>query len=317
MCAACESPGWYYKDGRCESCKIESLQLKPGTILVLGLGGGVFVLLAFVNVVVRFKGPVIREKLRVLRKELIRKKHAKSRKHAQRQQAKRRKMRYQRRKGVTAVSSRALYSFHATTLRSAHRLVSQAKRSGKRSAESVRILLNFAKSINNLYGTLSYCLWWPTAMKPVLALMAVMSFDLVEQARMPCYVVDFNYFDKLRTAALGPIVMTATLIFIGVAWTGANRVFEGLLNSKKDVEETAGATERQREDRRWRKIRRGRGVFRAGVIAAAPFLLQVVDLLFPTTARTLLEYFTCRNLDEAGWYLEADCTLCLLLSCRH
>ena len=66
------------------------------------------------------------------------------------------------------------------------------------------------------------------------------------------------------------------------------------------------AEQRQREDRRWRKIRRERGVFRAGVIAAAPFLLQVVDLLFPTTARTLLEYFTCRNLDEAGWYLEAD-----------
>ena len=126
---------------------------------------------------------------------------------------------------------------------------------------------------------------------------------------MPCFVVDFDYFDKLRTAVIGPFAVTVGLIFVGVVWTGANRMFEHLLGKGGDARDhrpTDTETERQREDRRWRAIRRKRGVFKAGVIAAAPFLLQIVDLLFPTTARTLLEYFTCRNLDEAGWFLEAD-----------
>ena len=45
-----------------------------------------------------------------------------------------------------------------------------------------------------------------------------------------------------------------------------------------------------------------------GLWKVAPIILFLIDLLYPSITRTLLQFATCRDLGSAGFFLEADCT---------
>ncbi len=60
--------------------------------------------------------------------------------------------------------------------------------------------------------------------------------------------------------------------------------------------------------RRSRRQARGAhgSIVKEGMWVAAPFLLNTIDILYPTITKTLATFFSCRNLQDAGWWLEQD-----------
>ena len=73
------------------------------------------------------------------------------------------------------------------------------------------------------------------------------------------------------------------------------------------------ACKRQREhddEDEWARRRRGRSFWVAGCILVTPVVLQFLDLIFPATCRTLLEFFTCpsTNVCISKQVPESHCT---------
>ena len=132
------------------------------------------------------------------------------------------------------------------------------------------------------YGTLSYCIFLPDALNKMLAVLSVFAINFAADTRLPCWFEGFDYFTELKIVALAPIILMAGGAVVGVSMEAWKRRNDGA---------------RERHDD---------GVVVAGLWLAAPVLLQVIDLIYPVCARTLLQFNTCRDLGAAGWWLEVD-----------
>ena len=83
--------------------------------------------------------------------------------------------------------------------------------------ETVQILFNAAKVYTHLYGTLAYCIQWPTAIDQLFDIFSVLSLNLVENSRMPCWYPKFDYFDQFWAMALTPVVLLVVCVIYGTA----------------------------------------------------------------------------------------------------
>ena len=85
--------------------------------------------------------------------------------------------------------------------------------------EDFRILLNAAKVVTHLYGTLQYCIFWPAAMDGLRNFAAFVTIDVFTAAKTPCIWASFNYLDKIVLVAGAPFAATVLLLAGGVAWS--------------------------------------------------------------------------------------------------
>ena len=211
-------------------------------------------------------------------------------------------------------------------------------------------------------GSLAHCLEWPRAMEQVIAVAMVLSFDLLTESKLPCYVENFTYFTKVRVAfftpllpfffvvcaaAIGAVVrvvmacrerrrintitrnVKSAAVSLGLTSKsqirGKIREIAGLVDDHEGqrvdaarAAEAAEAKAKKKAGDTWsgtsQKIHWGILLKNAGFLdtvglglwLVAPVCLQGIDLLFPFLTRTLLQTFACRDLGEAGSYLQAD-----------
>ena len=127
------------------------------------------------------------------------------------------------------------------------------------------------------------------------SLAALVAVDVFTAAKVPCWVVGFNYFNKLVLVAIVPCAVTLLLVVAFVSRAVLCHGGKKAGRSRHDVASLAFARRRGSD----------RSLVKAGLWAAAPFALQFVDLVWPTVCRTLLQLYTCRDLKSAGHWLEA------------
>ena len=104
-------------------------------------------------------------------------------------------------------------------------------------------------------------------------------------------MLGFSYFDKVKAVIVVPIILSL-IIVVGC-----------LIHSfRHHTERRRGvhALKMKREEKR------GNSKMKKGLWMAAPAVLFLLDLLFPTISRTLLQFFSCRKLGSAGRWLEAS-----------
>ncbi len=99
-------------------------------------------------------------------------------------------------------------------------------------------------------------------------------------AKLPCEVTGFNFWSRVQAVIYVPPIVALFLALCGVLWAAWAR------------RRGAGGD--------------GQGIGSAGLWKAAPVILFIIDLIYPTLTRTLCQFFTCRDLASAGLFLEAD-----------
>ena len=78
--------------------------------------------------------------------------------------------------------------FRSTAVQAVHRGVKSVQDGSYGLGESSRIVLNFAKVATHCYGTLSFCITLPRAMKGMLAALSIFAADFAVVARVPCWL---------------------------------------------------------------------------------------------------------------------------------
>ena len=140
------------------------------------------------------------------------------------------------------------------------------------------------------YGTLAYCLWLPEAMDGLLAVASLLIFDVFEEAKLPCFIAGYTYFDKIKIAVFAPLAFVGVIGLACILWAA---------RPKKRQRMKLGALKR--------KTKRGSDHYvKDGLWAAAPICLFLLDLLWPSITRTLFQFFSCRPLGASGRWLEVD-----------
>ena len=158
--------------------------------------------------------------------------------------------------------------------------------------ESMRILLNACKITTNLYGTLSYCVTWPSAMNGILAAAALLTLDVITELKLPCFFTQFDYYDRAFVAIVAPVALLGVALAGGLLWAQLRR-----------LREERGPDHAHADD----------SVVVEALWIMAP-ILGVIDFVYPLLTRTLLQFFTCRKLEAPidspnGLWLEADYSL--------
>ena len=149
-------------------------------------------------------------------------------------------------------------------------------------------------------------------MSELLAMFSLLALDIFSETKAPCAFVGFDYFTKVIVAIAVPagIVVVLLVICILHAHTSSGKGHRQRGNlaqlararargtvANKSVKGTSGFFQAHK-----------RSAIKHGSWLAAPIALMAIDLLYPAVTRTLLQYFSCRDLGPAGFYLEADCT---------
>ena len=135
----------------------------------------------------------------------------------------------------------------------------------------------------------------------MIQLTSVFALELFAEGKIPCFVTQFDYYDRVTATMVAPIVISVVLVLVGI-----------LLEARERRRRRRGNDNRTRSMLRSAK-RRGseKSVIKAGLWRTAAINLFVIDLMFPTITRTLLAFFSCRGLNtpiesEEGRWLEAD-----------
>ena len=137
---------------------------------------------------------------------------------------------------------------------------------------------------------------WPRAMESLIAVAAIFALDVFAEAKLPCELPDFDYYTRVLIAVAAPIIITALFVLAGVLWAMHQR----RRRRKKKIALRRSAIQRA-------SARGSQGsIFKEGLWIAAPFALNFIDIMHPTLTKTLFSFFTCRNLQAAGWWLEMD-----------
>ena len=135
------------------------------------------------------------------------------------------------------------------------------------------------------------CITFPSAMDTLLEMASVFSMDLFSETKMPC-AFDIDYFRKIQIAIAAPLVVSGALAFGGIARAATRR--------KRKRRKTLAQMRMEQ--------RRGshNSAVRTGLWESAAAILLVVDLIWPSVTRILFQFFSCRDLGDAGKYLEVD-----------
>ena len=114
-------------------------------------------------------------------------------------------------------------------------------------------------------------------MKLVMSLASVFSLNLLADSKLPCTFVSFDYYSQTLIAAIGPVVVVLAVVLLSTLH--------------------AFCTHKDSNEHHWLK----RAFW--GALSIALFFLDVVH---PMVCRTLFGFFSCRDLGEAGFWLESD-----------
>ena len=119
-----------------------------------------------------------------------------------------------------------------------------------------------------------------------LSAMALVSFDFFAEAGLPCFFDDIDYYFLLVLASIVPITLVGVMAVGGILWAAVCKQHTSIPNDSSGHRST--------------------GVVVRGLWFAAPVVLFFLDLVFPVVTRVTLQFFVCRDLSVAGWYLESD-----------
>ena len=131
-----------------------------------------------------------------------------------------------------------------------------------------------------------FCVHWPAGMKKLQEFAAVLALDLFAESKAPCLFNDWDYYSKLHVSMAAPFVITVFVVLVSFVWEALSRY------------------RAQRGARR--RALGGDSLIVASMWRASPVALFILDMIYPLCCRTLCSFFACRNLNEAGWWLEAD-----------
>ena len=136
--------------------------------------------------------------------------------------------------------------------------------------------------ITHLYGSVQHCLTWPKAMDKVTNFASFFALDVLKSARIPCVFTSFDYFDRVRLVIAAPFAVAFVVTVSSVILQSVSALYHDA-----DLEGLAKAIKK-------------------GYWAAVPVVLFLMDLLHPAVTRVLCQYFSCRNMGVAGFWLSSD-----------
>jgi len=294
LCATC-SKDMYFKGTKCVRC--DQTAVSPG--FRAALIGSASLLIGYVafKCVVRRHAAAITKVLHKMRRTL----HKGMSRKKRRRQARRRSLQHKRHQlwrkthGLSGTEEETADAggkekddekqswlgafFTKPAIQCVHSVVKSATKGIFAHTETVRIVMNACKIVNHLYSTLVYCLQWPQSMKMFLGCVSLFAFDLFGETRMPCVVSGFDYYSRVLVAIFAPLTIGVLLV--------AGGIVRAYFTPPRD---------RKSED----------SVIMRGLWNTAAANLFIIDLIYPVITRTLLQFFTCRDLGEAGKWLEVD-----------
>ena len=299
LCASCED-GFLLKHQRCQECTKLQMSLPAivavVTLFVAAIG------VVFFNVSLRRRGAEMMKNLHAMRKHLAWKHKQQRRQHRRASLA------------GDAGAAPGVLAQYAVQLKakmvSAVRVSVKAALDGNFGSEIMRITINAAKVVSHLTGTLSYCLYFPAAMDGLRAAYAMLAIDIFSESNMPCIFPSFDFYTKLEIAMAAPFLISFAVSAGGIAW--AARHHHHRRRGKIEMRRSVLARERSRGSHE--------STVKTGLWKAAPITLFILDLIYPAVTRTLLEFYTCRDLrtgpcvtcdageesSPPGHWLEAD-----------
>ena len=142
---------------------------------------------------------------------------------------------------------------------------------------------------------------WPSALDGLFDIFTLMSLNLVENSRVPCWYPKFNYIDLFSIMALLPLILLVVCFIYGT-------LSAHYCSAKKGPDAGPHAPRRRGAVRHVETTFAG-GLKRAakkGLAAWIPLFFFVYDMIYPLVCRTLLQYFSCRDLPPAGKFLERE-----------
>ena len=97
-------------------------------------------------------------------------------------------------------------------------------------------------------------------MNGILALAAMLTFDMVEETKMPCFIVEFDYYARVKVAMVAPLVLAGLCLCAGMILA----VFRRCREARSREHEHANDS-----------------IFAEGLWTAAPFVLLALDFIHP------------------------------------
>ena len=301
LCASCDA-GRFFKRGECVKCQADETlgeKIDDSSSVIAAV-------LIFVAVILLARKAIKRKAKKWLR--MIRRWRRRQR------NLNRRKRKRQRQKLGPAVEwewekkcADRLQKVPTVLLKALRNLVKSVQDNDSLISESVRILLGFAQVIFHMCGALRWCIHWPRSLGGMLAVFGWLSFDAVEEVKVPCHVVHWNHFSKVFVAVLAPlaiVVLIPALVipYKAVALRKAKRKGQKLkLPARFGFTVVTGGGARGG----------GRPVtaLHVGALASIGIVTQLLDVLYPTITRTITAAFVCRKLGPAGFFMESDYSL--------
>ena len=160
---------------------------------------------------------------------------------------------------------------------------------------------------------MAHCLTWPSSLRPLLDFFSFLSADVVAESRVPCAFDGFDYFTRVKLAVGAPLGCTAFFFVIGFSWAQLKALC-GAGGSSAATSAAAAVARKDSTDStrsHWRKtlVQKEMEVIEQGVWFSLAPTLFTLDLLYPAISRTLFQFFSCRDVGEAGKFLEADLSI--------
>ena len=221
LCAVCQE-GWYFQQTHCVAC--DASQSSESVVMTFVVGSLAAVALLFFYRLTKGRLPDMKRKLHQLRSKLHldKRHHRRDKRHLKKLQ----RHHWKHGSGGEHLPSEHHYMFYVESLSIAvrreavqgmHWFYVNVKNGTFGLGETVQILFNAAKVYTHLYGTLAYCIQWPTAIDQLFDIFSVLSLNLVENSRMPCWYPKFDYFDQFWAMALTPVVLLVVCVIYGTA----------------------------------------------------------------------------------------------------
>ena len=136
----------------------------------------------------------------------------------------------------------------------------------------------------------------------LMSIANLVAIDFAAEAKVPCWVTEFDYFARVKVAMAAPVVVVGLIVAICILTLSYSIVSTPHSHTRR-----LGANQPHH------------GYCERGLWMAAPIALLALDLIYPAVSRTLLQFFTCRDLgqssaidatgEDAGRWLEADYSL--------
>ena len=120
-----------------------------------------------------------------------------------------------------------------------------------------------------------------------------------------CLVPDFDFYTRLVIAMAAPFAVTLVLVAGCALWIA-------VCAKKAPAGAGVGAGPRPHTSRSpgWRRSRItafGKDLAASNLTwTTVAVVLNAVDVMYPVVCRTLLQFFSCRNLGSAGFFVESD-----------